>query len=128
MRIVQAHGCFTVLHYGHLQHLKQARALGDRLIVTITAGRHIKKPVGRLFTDNQRREMLEEWPFIHEVRVIDAPGAEEAILSVRPSVYVKGREYEGRLPEQELVERLGGRVVFTDGPVFSSSALAKHIV
>jgi cytidyltransferase-like protein len=127
MIVVQAHGCFTVLHYGHLQHLKQARALGDRLIVTITAGRHIKQPVGRLFTDNQRREMLEEWPFIHEVRVIDGPGAEEAILAVKPNVYVKGAEYEGRLPEQELVERLGGRVVFTKGVTFSSTALARHL-
>lgn len=125
MVIVQSHGCFTILHVGHLHHLKAARKLGDRLIVTLTAGAHIKKPVGKLFTDAQRREMLESWPFIHEVRIIDAPGAEEAIRMVRPHIYVKGAEYKGRLPEQKLVESLGGRVVFTDGPVFSSTALGK---
>jgi len=45
------------------------------------------------------------------------------IRALRPAVYAKGKEYAGRLPEQALVESLGGQVVFTDTPKFSSSAL-----
>lgn len=54
---------------------------------------------------------------------IPAGSAHQAILSVEPDIYVKGKEYEGKLPEQGLVESLGGRVVFTDGPVYSSTKL-----
>jgi glycerol-3-phosphate cytidylyltransferase-like family protein len=30
MKIVLAHGCFDVLHYGHLLHLAEARSLAAR--------------------------------------------------------------------------------------------------
>ena len=45
------------------------------------------------------------------------------IRQIRPNIYAKGKEYKGRLPEQKLVEELGGQVVFTDTIVFSSTAL-----
>lgn len=37
MKIVLAHGCFDIFHYGHLMHLKAAKALGDYLVVSVTA-------------------------------------------------------------------------------------------
>ncbi|MBK8477029.1 MAG: adenylyltransferase/cytidyltransferase family protein [Opitutaceae bacterium] len=38
LRIVQCHGTFDLLHPGHLVHFEEARALGDVLVVTLTAG------------------------------------------------------------------------------------------
>jgi cytidyltransferase-like protein len=35
--VVQAHGTFDLLHLGHVRHLEAARALGDTLVVTVTA-------------------------------------------------------------------------------------------
>jgi bifunctional ADP-heptose synthase (sugar kinase/adenylyltransferase) len=39
--IVLCHGAFDLVHMGHLIHFEDARALGDILVVTITADRHI---------------------------------------------------------------------------------------
>ena len=36
-KIVQCHGCFDLLHIGHIRHLQAARAMGDVLVVTVTA-------------------------------------------------------------------------------------------
>jgi hypothetical protein len=43
---------------------------------------------------------------------------------VKPNIYVKGKEYDGLLPEQTFAESLGARVVFLDTkPVYSSTRL-----
>ena len=41
--IVHCHGAFDLVHIGHLTHFEEARSLGDLLVVTITADRHITK-------------------------------------------------------------------------------------
>src|SRR3954469_10466666 len=41
--IVLCHGAFDLVHVGHMIHFEEARALGDMLVVTITADRHITK-------------------------------------------------------------------------------------
>ena len=42
-RVVHCHGTFDLIHPGHLVHFEEARALGDILVVTLTAGNHVKK-------------------------------------------------------------------------------------
>lgn len=60
-------------------------------------------------------------------RVLIVESGKDAIQQVAPAIYVKGREYRGRLPEARLVKRMGGRVVFTDTPVYSSTKLLSHL-
>ena len=128
LAVVQCHGVFDILHYGHLMHLMQARALGDRLVVTITADEYIHKGPGRpVFPAEKRKAMLEELRCVDEVHVIHASGAEEAVMAVQPNIYCKGQEYRGRLPEQTLVESLGGKVVFTIGETHSSTELVPFV-
>ena len=112
--VVQCHGVFDVFHFGHLVHLQQARTFGDVLIVTITADKYVFKGPNRpVFKQHQRVAMLRALAIVDDVRVIDAPGAEEAIRAVRPNVYCKGIEYKGNLKEEALVESLGGKVMYT---------------
>src|SRR3990167_2470846 len=119
--IVQAHGCFDILHYGHLLHLKFAKSLGDHLVVTITADQYITKGPGRpVFNDAQRAEMLRELRCVDEVQIIHAPDAVTALEAIKPDIYVKGREYEGQLPELDFCKTFGIRVVFSDEAVHSS--------
>lgn len=127
MEIVLACGCFDLLHYGHLRHLKHAKSLGDKLIVCLTTAKYVNKGKGRpVFTDEQRREMLLELRCVDQVIVNPYPDPENIIRRVMPSIYVKGSEYKGRLQEQKLVESLGGRVVFTGTPIYSSTALLNY--
>lgn len=122
MKIVLAHGCFDVLHYGHLIHLQEARKLGDMLVVSVTEDAYVNKGPDRpWFNVEQRMAMLRVWAIIDNV--ISSKSAEEAINKIKPHVYVKGKEYEGKLGEESLVKSYGGRVVFTEGPVYSSTEL-----
>ncbi len=128
--VVMCHGCFDIVHPGHIRHLQHAAKLGDRLLVTITGDALIDKGTGRpLIPQELRAENLAALDCVEWVAINNHPTAAELLEIIRPDVYVKGREYEhNRDPrfalEKQIVERFGGRVVFTSGDVvFSSTAL-----
>jgi len=129
-RVVQCHGCFDIVHPGHVRHLRHARALGDVLLVTVSADAGVGKGAGRpLIPEELRAENLAALDFVDWVHVDRHATAAELLEAVQPDVYVKGREYEHNQDprfkrERETVERCGGSVVFTAGDVvFSSTAL-----
>lgn len=130
LRVVQCHGCFDIVHPGHIRHLRHARSQGDLLLVSITGDAEMKKGTGRpLIPEELRAENLAALDCVDWVYIEPAPTARELLGKVRPDVYVKGREYEHNqdprfAAERAAVEAHGGRVVFSSGDVvFSSTAL-----
>ncbi|RMH14009.1 MAG: hypothetical protein D6695_02385 [Planctomycetota bacterium] len=128
--VVQCHGCFDIVHPGHIRHLRFAKSQGDILLVSITGDASIDKGAHRpLIPQELRAENLAELDCVDWVYIEPRPTAAELLDETRPDVYIKGREYEfNRDPrfaaERETVERHGGRVVFSSGDVvFSSTAL-----
>lgn len=130
--IVQAHGTFDLLHLGHVRHLEAARKLGDTLIVTVTADRFVNKGPGRpVFNAELRAEMLATLEYVDWVAINDAADAVSAIERIRPSIYIKGQDYQnpdgditGKITlERDAVEAHGGRIHFTDEVTFSSTEL-----
>ena len=130
--VVQAHGTFDLLHLGHVRHLEAARALGDVLVVTITADRFVNKGPGRpVFTEALRAEMLAALHLVTFVAVAEAPDAISAIHAIQPDIYAKGKDYQnpdgdvtGKITlERKAVEAHGGELCFTDEMTFSSTEL-----
>jgi len=133
--IVHCHGTFDLLHPGHIIHFEEAKALGDVLVVTITAEKYVNKGPGRpYFNDELRVKYLASLECIDYVVVVPFPAACEAIECVRPHVYCKGKEYEnpqvdvtGNIHDDiRTVERLGGRVHYVGSVVFSSTKLLNN--
>ncbi|HYE19156.1 MAG TPA: PfkB family carbohydrate kinase [Tepidisphaeraceae bacterium] len=129
-RVVHAHGCFDIVHPGHIHYLQFARVQGDLLIVSISADPQVNKGVNRpLIPEDLRAGSLAALECVDHVYVNPHPTAVELLERLRPDVYVKGREYERNadprfLAEREAVQRHGGRVVFSSGDViYSSTAL-----
>lgn len=129
-KVVQCHGCFDIVHPGHIRHLRQAKSLGHILLVSLTGDAAINKGTGRpLIPEELRAESLAALDFVDWVYIEPRPTALELLNEVQPDVYVKGREYEFNedprfKAERTAVEKHGGRVVFSSGDVvFSSSAL-----
>lgn len=129
-KLVQCHGCFDIVHPGHIRHLRQAKSLGHVLLVTLTGDDAINKGTGRpLIPEELRAESLAALDFVDWVYIESRPTALELLSEVQPDVYVKGREYEFNedprfKSERAAVEKHGGRVVFSSGDVvFSSTAL-----
>lgn len=132
LAVVQAHGTFDLLHLGHVRHLEAARALGDVLVVTVTADAFVNKGPGRpVFTEALRAEMLAALHFVSYVAISEAPDAISAIETIRPDVYAKGNDYQnpdgditGKITlERNAVEAYGGTIQFTDEITFSSTEL-----
>ena len=133
-KTVLCHGCFDLLHLGHLRHLEEAAALGDRLVVSITADDHVNKGHGRPhFHAEQRREALRKLSFVDEVIISDGPTAVETIRRVRPAFYVKGVDYAekaddpGLSAEREAVEGVGGQLIITTSEKWSSTKLLRSV-
>ena len=125
--IVMCHGCFDIVHPGHIRHLQFAASLGDRLVVTITADAAMGKGRGRpLIPEQYRAETLAALRCVDFVAIDPNPTAVENLQLLRPDVYVKGHEYENSrdrrfLAERKVVEACGGRVVLSPGDVIFSS-------
>ena len=128
--VVHCHGCFDIVHPGHIHYLQFARSLGDLLIVTVSADPQVNKGINRpLIPDDLRAGSLAALECVDAVYVNPYPTAVEILGELKPEIYVKGREYETNqdprfLAERDLVTRNGGRVVFSSGDViYSSTAL-----
>lgn len=129
---VLCHGCFDVLHAGHLKHFQAAKKYGDYLIVSVTTDRFVNKGPGRPYFSHERRaEMLRSLSCVDEVRISDEATAIGAIRAIRPDVYAKGADYSDLskditgeiINEKKAVEEYGGKLVFTDEETFSSSEI-----
>ena len=125
MKTVLANGVFD-FHYGHLIHLQQARAMGDRLVVSVTKDNAVNKGKGRpVFSAVQRCQILRELRCVDEVIQVDS--AMDALERVQPSVFVKGPDYVNSIEpaHREFCERNGIEIRFTTGPKFSSREIFK---
>ncbi|MCG3137107.1 MAG: Bifunctional protein HldE [Phycisphaerae bacterium] len=133
-RIVLCHGCFDIVHPGHIRHLEFARRHGEQLLVSISGDAVIDKAAERPYIPQElRAENLAALEMVDAVFIAPGATALEVLQQVQPDVYVKGEEYQGSadprfLAEQQLVEHSGGRVIFSSGDIiYSSTALLQAV-
>jgi rfaE bifunctional protein nucleotidyltransferase chain/domain len=117
-RIVFTNGCFDVLHRGHVAYLRQARALGDVLVVALNDDESVarlkgpERPVNPL---EDRAGVVGAIDCVDLVTSFSEDTPAELIEALHPDVYTKGGDYTPQmLPETPIVERLGGEVRVLD--------------
>src|SRR5256885_16553235 len=74
-RIVLCHGAFDLVHVGHLTHFEEARALGDLLVVTVTADDFITKKRAVSFSETYRLRQLAALEIVGYVAPVAGPSA-----------------------------------------------------
>lgn len=133
-KVVHCHGCFDIVHPGHIQYLEFARSQGDKLVVSISADPQVNKGADRpLIPQDLRAASLAALQCVDWVYINPHATAVELLEALRPDIYVKGKEYETNhdprfLAERRMVESHGGRCVFSSGEVvFSSTALIDEL-
>lgn len=128
MNVVLANGCFDPLHPGHIEHLEMARSAGDRLIVSLTLDTHVNKGPNRPYLKwNERRAMLVALRCVDGV--IASKSAWDAIREVRPTIFVKGEDWDGRLPDETVraCADVGASIMFTRTPRFGVDELVRRM-
>lgn len=95
-RIVFTNGVFDLLHFGHIQYLRRARALGDMLVIGMNSDastRRLKGPERPLVPQEERASLLAELRMVDAVTIFDDDTASPLIELLRPDIYVKGGDY-----------------------------------
>ena len=133
--VVLASGFFDPPHRGHIAYLKEAKKLGDWLVVTIHRDECCVKKKGYCFMPLEDRiAVIEAIKYVDEV-VVCSESCDlttcDILRSVKPKIFAKGGD---RTPENmpcsevEVCEKLGIKVVYGvgGGKVQSSSWIVKN--
>ena len=114
-KIVFTNGCFDILHVGHVRYLKEAKALGDILILGLNSDCSVKSLKGSnrpINNEIDRAEVLSALKSIDYVVIFDEKTAENIVGEVKPDIYAKGGDYSiDTLPEAKIVAEHGGKTV-----------------
>ena len=114
-KIVFTNGCFDILHVGHVRYLKEAKALGDILILGLNSDCSVKSLKGSnrpINNEIDRAEVLSALKAIDYVVIFDEKTAENIVGEVKPDIYAKGGDYSiDTLPEAKIVAEHGGKTV-----------------
>jgi rfaE bifunctional protein nucleotidyltransferase chain/domain len=113
--LVATGGCFDLLHPGHLSLLRQARALGDALVVCVNSDESVRRRKGPdrpIVPAADRIALLEALEPVDAVIMFDEDTPTALLETLRPDLWVKGGDYTiTDLPEAPVVRRHGGQIV-----------------
>ena len=114
-RVVFTNGVFDILHPGHIRYLRQARDLGDVLIVGLNGDASVRRNKGPdrpINSEDERAEILTALEPVDAVVIFDEDTPDDIIKAVQPDVLVKGADWaEDAIVGRDTVEARGGRVV-----------------
>lgn len=144
MVTVLVSGGFDPIHIGHVRLFKEAKALGDYLIVLANNDNWLKKKKGFVFMDqNERQAILEAVRWVDEVQITKHPEKPSdmsicaELAEIKPDIFANGGDRDKKdagkpdsslNPEQKLCQELNIKMVFNVGgeKAQSSSELVKR--
>jgi rfaE bifunctional protein nucleotidyltransferase chain/domain len=113
--VVFTNGCFDVLHRGHIELLRQARTLGDLLVVAVNSDRSVarlKSDRRPIVPQKDRAAIVAALEAVDYVTIFEEDTPARIIALLRPDVLAKGSDYEmEEIVGKVEVEQAGGRVV-----------------
>ncbi len=112
--IVFTNGCFDLLHVGHVRYLKQAKSLGDILIVGVNTDASVKKlkgPYRPIQNENDRAEILASLAAVTHTLLFAEETPLQLIQKIKPDVLVKGGDWKiEQIVGSDFVISQGGKV------------------
>lgn len=125
MKRVITYGTFDVLHYGHINLLKRAKALGDYLIVVLSSDEFNQiKHKKSYYTYEQRKLILEACRYVD--LVVPEYTWEQKIDDVKKyqaDIFVMGDDWKGKF---DFLKEEGVEVVYLPRTPEISTSQIKH--
>ena len=123
VRWVAVSGGFDPLHIGHVRMFKEARALGDKLVVIMNNDNWLRIKKGFTFMpQKERAEIVSHLPFVDRVVFTDHKKGDtdksvcRTLAKVRPAIFANGGDRVSKnVPEVALCKKLGIKMVFNVG-------------
>lgn len=132
--IVAVSGGFDPVHIGHIRMFKEARRLGDKLIVILNNDNWLEKKKGIVFMpERERKEILKSIRWVDKVVLTSHPPNPDdmsvcaELAKLKPDIFANGGDRKlGNIPEADTCRELNIKMVFNvgrGGKVQSSSWL-----
>lgn len=116
-KIVWTNGVFDVLHIGHTNFLREAKKLGDILVVGLNSDASVKKikgPTRPIQNERERAEIISSLECVDYVTIYPYETSENYLSIVKPHIYVKGGNFSVAMlqkdPEGKKVKQHGGEI------------------
>jgi len=95
-KIVFTNGCFDLIHIGHVRYLREAKSLGDVLVIGLNSDRSVSsiKPGRPVNSQDQRAEVLASLEMVDYVVLFDEETPHELIKLIQPDILVKGGDWK----------------------------------
>lgn len=126
-KIIFTNGCFDIVHRGHLELLKFCKNLGY-VVVGLNSDKSIKKLKGEerpIFSQKDRKFLLESLKFVDEVFIFDEETPIEIIKKIKPDIIVKGSDYK---KENVIGNELAEVVIFNLINEYSTTKTIQNII
>lgn len=129
MKRVITYGTFDLLHYGHINLLRRAKALGDYLVVALSTDEFIRNEKNKVcyFSYEKRKALLEAIRYVD--LVIPETCWQQKVTDVKEyhiDVFVMGDDWEGKF---DYLKEEGVEVVYLPRtPEISSTQIKSDLM
>ncbi len=104
---VLAGGAFNILHPGHIHFLREAKALGDSLIVVIASDKTVTKNKDRLlFPARERGERVDALSFVDNVVTGDENDMSIVVREIKPDIVAIGYDQDEK-STRKILDKAG---------------------
>jgi cytidyltransferase-like protein len=125
--VAMVDGAFDPLHRGHIEYFRAAAELGVPLLCNVASDRYVWTKHPPLLPEEQRAAVVDAIRYITYTHINPAD-TETVLRELRPRYYVKGKDWVGHLPEEQvsICREHGIEIVYLDTMIDSSSRLLQE--
>jgi cytidyltransferase-like protein len=129
-RVAMVDGAFDPLHAGHIEYFRAAAAAVDvPLLCNVASDRYVRTKHTPLLPEDQPATIVDAIRHVTYTH-INRFDTETILRELRPKYYVKGNDWEGRLPPEQIgiCAELGIGVVYLDSVRDSSTRILEQFL
>lgn len=95
-KVIFTNGCFDIIHIGHVRYLKEAKKLGDILVIGLNTDSSVSrlKTARPVIPQDQRAEVLSALEMVDYITLFDEDKPYELIKEIKPDILVKGADWD----------------------------------
>lgn len=125
-KVAMVDGAFDPLHPGHIEYFRAASELGLPVFCNVASDRYVRTKHRPLLSEDQRAIVIDAIRYISYTHIYQID-TETVLRQMRPRYYVKGSDWRGRLPPQQITicSEHGIGIVYLDTVLDSSSRILK---
>jgi cytidyltransferase-like protein len=126
-RVAMVDGAFDPLHRGHIEYFRAAAGLGVPLLCNVASDRYVRTKHPPLLPEDQRAAIVDAIRYIAYTH-LNPYDTETVLRELRPRYYVKGADWEGRLPPEQVAicREYEIEIVYLDTVLDSSSRILEQ--